>query len=190
MWLFLGGNSAVAKNALPSQAANYPTITSDEALAGVPWRGAGVVVAARSAARSLRSRRACGPAMRSARFPRWRRAFGQRGGRRSPLAPPRRAATGCAGPSLRYGPSGAARLDRRGCRSALAAHPAVRRPCGQAGRMDMACEDKLAVIHRAGDGAWRTQSRGTHDLDPQPGALITRMHRVWAGEIYNGIWQA
>lgn len=46
-------------------------------------------------------------------------------GGRYPLAPPRRGATGCAGPPLRCGPSGAPRLHRRGCRFALAAHPAV-----------------------------------------------------------------
>lgn len=42
-------------------------ISISGALAGVLWRAAGVVVAARGAARSLRSRRVCGPAMRSAR---------------------------------------------------------------------------------------------------------------------------
>ena len=49
------------------------------------------------------------------------------GGRRFPVGPPRQAATGFAGPSLRCGPSGAARRLTRACRFAPAAHPPFRR---------------------------------------------------------------
>lgn len=66
------------------------------------------------------------------RCPRWctRRSAAWRSGRRFPLVPPRRAATGCAGPPLRSGPPGAARRSKRDCRSAPAAHPAIPAGCG------------------------------------------------------------
>lgn len=90
----------------------------------------------RCAAKSLaRPAGPCGPAMLSARCA-GVVAFGQRGGRSLPSSPAAaRRNLAALGPPLRCGPTGAARLHRRGCRSALAAHPAVRRPCGQAGRM-------------------------------------------------------